>query len=288
MTVKFKLSMEKNNDITIMYNGKELDRMHGLDWYDYGARMYDPATGLWTSTDPLAEKYYHVSPYAYCGNNPVIFIDLDGKEWYKTNENWLIWNPMVHSQRDLQDGYTYVGKSYYDHMNNVSYRDDGTILFSNETMAYKRIWYMADTHWRSKKYPEGKEESAFLLENRKVLVMPDNWNDSNTSKMVGYKRRNGILYSPKGEAFRFVGQVHTHQGGGDKGLSQAGDVNDVSFAKRQPGKPVIIFHKNGYIYGGVYTDRLHSWHNESKLEDVGNVLNGNLSLFDIVNFMITK
>ena len=60
------------------YNGKELDHMHGLDLYDYGARMYDAAAGRWTSVDPLAEKYYHISPYAYCANNPVKFVDLHG------------------------------------------------------------------------------------------------------------------------------------------------------------------------------------------------------------------
>ncbi|MCR5076482.1 MAG: RHS repeat-associated core domain-containing protein [Prevotella sp.] len=60
------------------YNGKELDRMHGLDWYDYGARMYDPVIGRWNAVDPLAEKYYNVSPYTYCGNNPVRFVDPNG------------------------------------------------------------------------------------------------------------------------------------------------------------------------------------------------------------------
>ena len=48
-----------------LYNGKELDWVHGLNWYDYGARMYDVTLGRWTSIDPLCEKYYHVSPYAY-------------------------------------------------------------------------------------------------------------------------------------------------------------------------------------------------------------------------------
>ena len=62
------------------YNGKELDRMHGLDWYDYGARHYDAALGRWMCMDPLTEKYYDVSPYAYCGNNPVNAIDEEGKK----------------------------------------------------------------------------------------------------------------------------------------------------------------------------------------------------------------
>ena len=62
------------------YNGKELDRMHGLDWYDYGARHYDAIIGRWATMDPLCEKYYSVSPYAYCGNNPARYVDLDGRK----------------------------------------------------------------------------------------------------------------------------------------------------------------------------------------------------------------
>ena len=40
------------------YIGKELDRTHGLDWYDHGVRHYDPVTGRWNVMDALAEKYY--------------------------------------------------------------------------------------------------------------------------------------------------------------------------------------------------------------------------------------
>ena len=60
------------------YNGKELDRMHGLDLYDYGFRQYDPVVPMFTQQDPMAEKYYHLSPYVYCGNNPVNYVDLHG------------------------------------------------------------------------------------------------------------------------------------------------------------------------------------------------------------------
>ncbi|MBP5771952.1 MAG: hypothetical protein J6W75_11490 [Bacteroidaceae bacterium] len=57
---------------------KELDRMHGLFWYDYGARRYDPAIGLFTQVDPLCEDYPHLNPYLYCAGNPVRYVDLAG------------------------------------------------------------------------------------------------------------------------------------------------------------------------------------------------------------------
>ncbi len=61
------------------YNGKELDLMHGLNTYDYGARQYYPILCRWDRVDPLCEKYYGVSPYAYCNNNPVKNVGPDGK-----------------------------------------------------------------------------------------------------------------------------------------------------------------------------------------------------------------
>lgn len=61
------------------FSGKELDRMCGLDWYFYGARWYDAAIGRWNTKDPLEEKYPWISPYAFCNNNPVKYIDPDGR-----------------------------------------------------------------------------------------------------------------------------------------------------------------------------------------------------------------
>ena len=55
------------------------DKMHGLDTCDYGARQYNPVTARWDRVDPLCEKYYGMSPYAYCGNNPVNAVDPDGR-----------------------------------------------------------------------------------------------------------------------------------------------------------------------------------------------------------------
>ena len=71
------------------FNGKELDRTNGLNWYDYGARNYDAAIVRWDGMDKLCEKYYPFTPYGYCKNNFVNAIDLDGNRivvWYKDDK----------------------------------------------------------------------------------------------------------------------------------------------------------------------------------------------------------
>ena len=60
------------------YTGKELDLTHGLNTYDHGARQNYSILGVWDRVDPLAEKYYNISQYAVCGNNPIKFIDTNG------------------------------------------------------------------------------------------------------------------------------------------------------------------------------------------------------------------
>ena len=61
------------------FNGKESQAFAGLPYLDYGARFYHPQSTRWTTMDTLAEKYYFLSPYAYCSGNPVNFVDSDGR-----------------------------------------------------------------------------------------------------------------------------------------------------------------------------------------------------------------
>jgi RHS repeat-associated protein len=95
------------------YIGKELDTENGLNLYDYDKRMQD---GLqFISIDPMAEKYYSVSPYAYCMGNPVNYVDLrgdtitttiDGKRYY--------WGKVGKKYGFIgTDGALYSGKNEY-------------------------------------------------------------------------------------------------------------------------------------------------------------------------------
>ena len=72
---------ERNNiwNTPYLFNAKEFDEETGL--YYYGARYYEPRISLWISTDPKQESYFAFSSYVYCGNNPLIYIDPNGKEW---------------------------------------------------------------------------------------------------------------------------------------------------------------------------------------------------------------
>uniref|UniRef100_UPI0025B886B5 RHS repeat domain-containing protein n=1 Tax=Bacteroides sp. UBA939 TaxID=1946092 RepID=UPI0025B886B5 len=70
------------------FGGKELDTQKRLNLYDFSARMQDPVVPGFTTPDPLMEKYPWLSPYAYCTNNPLRYIDPTGMEF--TDSSWKI------------------------------------------------------------------------------------------------------------------------------------------------------------------------------------------------------
>ena len=73
------LDKEGKPDHRFTYNGKELEEETG--YLDYHARQHDPQLGRFMSVDPLAEKFHSFSSYIYVADNPINFIDPDGREW---------------------------------------------------------------------------------------------------------------------------------------------------------------------------------------------------------------
>jgi RHS repeat-associated protein len=76
-----------NPEHKFTYNGKEKQGQFGLGWLDYGARHYQPDIGRWGGVDALAHKYESVSPFIYCYNNPLRYVDPDGNVVRDANGN---------------------------------------------------------------------------------------------------------------------------------------------------------------------------------------------------------
>ena len=68
-----------------LYNGKESQKDFGINYIDSEAR-FQRLDGAFNSIDPLSEKYYHISPYAYCAANPINMIDPTGN----ITDDWRI------------------------------------------------------------------------------------------------------------------------------------------------------------------------------------------------------
>ncbi|MDR2057209.1 MAG: DUF6443 domain-containing protein [Dysgonamonadaceae bacterium] len=138
------------------FGNKELDIMNGLNLYDFWARNYDPATGRFLTIDPMAEKYPWISPYAYCLNNPVLFIDPDGMSTHLNRLGYIVQendddDNSVYYHYDLSnwdsqstlnksgDGINYIG----DLGGSINIDDIYTNLLNQNISIAKSIWLPA-------------------------------------------------------------------------------------------------------------------------------------------------
>ena len=175
------------------YNSKELDTKKGLNWYDYGARQYDAALGRWFAVDPLAEKYYNVSPYTFTGNygfnvrevNGGLFIFVNG---FAPLEYWTHTIIEQEMEREIpsytakpynpsrtfrkQDSYGWEG---IDELYTKRYNDKNS-LYVNASFD---LWSSA-----SERYKRGIESGAELLQ--KLRSGEYELTEGETIKIVGY------------------------------------------------------------------------------------------------------
>src|SRR5690606_1834291 len=122
-----------NRGYMYKFGGMELQSEFNLEMYDFGARNYDPAIGRWMNIDPLAEhpKQIGFSPYVYAANNPIFFIDPDGRLFdvvIKGNESTAAFN-------DLQSSVSSELSLSMDSDGKVGYTQKGSGTLSDNAQA---------------------------------------------------------------------------------------------------------------------------------------------------------
>lgn len=194
------------------FNGKEADyegEINTLNTYDYGFRIYNPRIARFLSVDPLAHKLPDHRPYNYCANNPILYIDPDGRDWYKDNEGHYRYNKDLNSVNAisiLKKGESCVGYEYTDKTKNGTneYRKDGSVLFGSQQDAVSRMTSIPEN--------PGKEQFEFISGD-KVLVTPDKVNDGGDLRPWNacYKIGDGEFTIPITRLDqKFDATVHTH------------------------------------------------------------------------------
>ena len=112
------------------YNAKEEQVTGDLDYLDYGARMYNSGLGRWFGVDPLLEDYFSQSPYHFSGNNPVIFIDDTGMDYWSTNDPKLIKDFFL----TVWSGIGYHDFSGWEHASDAEFT--GSLTYNDKTNMY--------------------------------------------------------------------------------------------------------------------------------------------------------
>lgn len=212
---------------------------------------YDTRLGRRWNIDPVMKPWE--SPYSVLGGNPILNIDPLGNDWFKNNDGTIKYDPKVKSSKDLEDGQSYLGSVYNEKTKkgNANYREDGSIMFSNETDAYNRMWNVS-------KQPGGgtKTHEVFgAITKKGVLVLPDYKNDATTSEVedYGYKFTNGNLYDPVSKGtIGLLGTIHTHGLKLDGGPSAAPSLQDINkFTRATPNKPFMTMGWDGQVHGAM-------------------------------------
>ena len=220
------------------FSGKELDENTGL--YDHGARHREPSSGVWYGVDALFEKYSEISPYSYCGGNPVRFVDMDGREVTDALERQIV-------------VYENVINDKIEHL---------------ET-SKKRRW----TDKKIQKLKDIKAELVALKKSKKVLYdyqeyrMNSGMGEKDSRGYVSYDQENNTVIVNI-NTFSDFGTESSHLGAFAHELKHAYqyEICEFSFEKVNDGKVITKF--GGFLYD--YQDEVEAHNRGQEFGGIGN------------------
>ena len=270
----------KQNEQPYKYNGKEFERKNGLNWMDYGARHYDAALGRFTTMDPLAEKYYGVSPYVYCGNNPINRIDPDGKDWrvqtrynretkkmeYTITVNAVLYNNSSDQDIDMKqlstsiteqmtNIYTISGEDFETEMN-FNLR---TVNSLDEIGERDHVIQVVDQDFLDKFQKEGKPTARSMSYGLNIEIGTElakatigNKNNRSIAHELGHTGGLGHLNDKAQDNYNLMRQTYYVKGNAKKaiqlGHNQIREIRDNYIHNRLKIISPVLTHRNGLKY----------------------------------------
>ena len=170
------------------FNGKESQSFAGLPYLDYGARFYHPLSTRWTTMDPLAEKYYFLSPYAYCSGNPVNFVDPDGKDFTRKVRKNTIYISAVYYTDGNSKKSAKQAVAFWNKRKGDTYTDE-----SGKTYQIKYELIVADKGVNMEKQSDKKysDKNTYNV-NDKLVKSPNATGQTNNGKHVSVRKSYSI------------------------------------------------------------------------------------------------
>ena len=267
--------------------GVELDRTFGLDNYDIQARQYFAMMPSWDRIDPLAEKYYGISSYAFCGGDPVNFGDYDGESIYMVTKSGDI-QMLLLTDDEYDDLIGYDGN---DNLQYIQTTDQSTItsLYKSKTngKANKDNYALSES-------PEAKKLFEFFAD-----VTDNEWslevfnNNGKTQYLLGTsnnERQSGKYYFRNDmkeigiKEEDMIWKVHSHSQiwgeGGMPGGSGYDDIKPYGDEKHW----IDLNNKFRNIYKRS-TPNTYVYHRKSKTYFKYNGNNGRIPISGGINFL---